>query len=363
MRKKNIFTLAILLGVLIIIFLFISLEISQFKFKSKSKSINLDYEIVAENLNIPWEIVFLPNGDMLVSERPGNLVRIGQNKTIIKIDGVKHIGEGGLLGLALHPQFKNNSFIYLYLTSEIKGKIENRVERYEINLDNNLIRNKRLILERIPGADYHDGGRIAFGPDGFLYITTGDAGNPESSQNINSLAGKILRVDEHGLIPIDNPFDNEMYSFGHRNSQGIAWDNEGKLWSTEHGRSSPSGFDELNLIEKGKNYGWPEIEGDKEKEGMRKPIVHSGHNYTWAPADAVYHNENIFFTGLRGETLYQYNIKQKTLQEYLKYEFGRLRALAIYNNSLYISTSNKDGRGDIRSGDDKIIKIPISSIR
>ncbi|MBS3080169.1 PQQ-dependent sugar dehydrogenase [Candidatus Pacearchaeota archaeon] len=360
MQKKNIITLAILLGFLTIIFLFILSETTYFKsLYSKNNKNNIPFEIVAENLDIPWEIVFLPNGERLVTERPGNLVRIGKNKTVIKMLGVKHVGEGGLLGLALHPKFDNNSLIYLYFTSEINGKTENRVERYEFDLDKNVIKNKKLIIDNIPGASYHDGGRIAF-YDNFLYITTGDAGNPELAQDINSLAGKILRLKEDGSIPIDNPFNSPVYSYGHRNSQGLAWDNQGRLWATEHGRSSPSGYDELNLIEKRKNYGWPEIQGDEEKQGMEKPIIHSGSVYTWAPAGAVYYNGDIFFTGLRGEALYQYNINEKTLKEHFKNQFGRLRAITINNNSLYVSTSNRDGRGNEKEGDDKIIKIRLS---
>ncbi len=212
-------------------------------------------EVVAQDLSIPWEIVFLPSGEMLVSERPGTLVRISKERKKYQIDGIKHVGEGGLLGMALHPEIFKNKWIYLYFTTVNKvGGLTNRVERYTFEDDQ--LKNKTVILKDIPGAIYHDGGRIAFGPDNLLYITTGDAEKSYLAQNKTSLAGKILRLRDDGSIPSDNPFGNAVYSYGHRNPQGIAWDNLGRLWSTEHGRSGVfSGLDEINLIEKGANYG------------------------------------------------------------------------------------------------------------
>ncbi len=316
------------------------------------------YEIIAENLEIPWEIEFLPNGEMIITERPGRLLIIGEDKQVIEVEGVMHVGEGGLLGLALHPDFSENNLIYLYFTSDIDGEVHNRVERYR--LENNILEDKTVILDDIPGARNHDGGRIAFGPDGHLYITTGDAGNEDNSQDIDSLAGKILRVDEDGNIPSDNPFGNKVYSYGHRNPQGLAWDEEGNLFSTEHGRSGiSSGFDEINLIEIGNNYGWPEIEGDEAQDGMEKPLIHSGPDNTWAPASAAYHDGNIFFTGLRGQALYQYNIETEELIEHFANQFGRLRDVEIHEGYLYFSTSNRDGRGNVNEGDDKIIRVSL----
>jgi len=206
-----------------------------------------DLEVVAENLQIPWEVAFLPSGELLVTERPGRLLIIGDNRIAIEVEGVHHVGEGGLMGLALHPNFISNNYVYLYLTSRQGGSIVNRVERYV--LSNNLLTNREIILEGIRGAQNHDGGRIEFGPDGYLYITTGDAQSPDSAQDTSSLNGKILRIKDDGSIPDDNPFANAVYSYGHRNPQGIAWDDDGNLWSTEHGPSGiQSGNDELNLI-------------------------------------------------------------------------------------------------------------------
>ncbi len=318
-------------------------------------------EIIAENLQIPWEIAFLPDGDLLVTERPGTLKRIGKEGQIYTIDDVEHIGEGGLLGMALHPRFSENQWIYLYFTTKSESGLINRVERYRFAGDR--LTEKTIIIDNIPGAANHDGGRIAFGPDNYLYITTGDAGNPNLAQNINSLAGKILRLKDDGSVPSDNPFGNAVYSYGHRNSQGLAWDDKGQLWATEHGRSGiQSGLDELNLIKKGSNYGWPIIEGDERKEGMETPVINSGPNETWAPAGMAYFKGRIFFTGLRGESLYEIAISQdgkvESIKAHLRGAFGRLRAIQIGPNGyFYLSTSNTDGRGDPRSRDDKIIRL------
>lgn len=319
-----------------------------------------DVEVIAENLNIPWEIAFLPNGEYLITERSGNLLKIGKDRLIIKVVGVSHNGEGGLMGLALHPNFSENAYIYFYLTSQEGENIVNRVERYKF--DGNSLFEGEVIIDGILGASYHDGGRIEFGPDGFLFITTGDAGNKNLSQNKASLNGKILRINDDGTIPSDNPFGNAVYSYGHRNPQGLTWDNAGRLWATEHGRSGiMSGYDELNLIEMGKNYGWPVIQGGEEKDDMETPIVHSGASTTWAPAGAEYVDGSIFFAGLRGEALYEAVLdgtEVKKIFTHLLNEYGRLRAVRLGPDGyLYITTSNQDGRGSVNPNDDKLIRI------
>lgn len=316
--------------------------------------------IVVRDLEIPWETAFLPGGDVLVTERPGTLRRIGQNEQTYTISGVRHVGEGGLMGMALHPNFVNNSYVYLYLTTSSGDALVNRVERYRLN--GSELADRRVILENIPGAANHDGGRIAFGSDGKLYVTTGDAGQPDGAQNKNSLAGKILRLNDDGSIPDDNPFSNAVYSYGHRNPQGIAWDEEGRLWSVEHGPSgSQSGYDELNLIVKGGNYGWPEIRGDETAAGMVAPVVQSGSDETWAPAGLAYYDGSLFFAGLRGESLYEAKIESENnvlLRAHLRGTYGRLRGVSLGpENKLYLTTSNRDGRGQPQSGDDKIIAI------
>ncbi|MEK7133207.1 MAG: PQQ-dependent sugar dehydrogenase [Patescibacteria group bacterium] len=320
-----------------------------------------DVEIIAENLQIPWEIAFLPEGDLLATERPGTLKRIGKEGRVYNIEGVEHIGEGGLLGMALHPQFAENRWIYLYLTTKVGDELKNRVERYYFQ--NDRLSDKKIIIDNIPGASHHDGGRIAFGPDGNLYITAGDAGNSQLAQDVNSFAGKILRLSDDGSIPSDNPFGNAVYSYGHRNPQGLAWDDKNQLWATEHGRSGIlSGLDELNLIQKGKNYGWPIIQGPEIKTGMISPVAQSGADETWAPAGAVFWNGSIFFTGLRGESIYEAKIadngKITAVISHFRGAFGRLRAIQIGPDGfMYVSASNTDGRGEVRGNDDKIIKI------
>ncbi len=316
----------------------------------------VDQEIILTNLNIPWEIGFLPSGQILITQRPGTLLLVDENQEKIEVDGVRHIGEGGLLGLAVHSDFEENNWIYLYLTSEVDGVITNRVERYQL-IDNQLT-DRTIIIDNIPGAAVHDGGRIKFGPDGYLFITTGDAGEPDLAQNQDSLAGKILRLEADGSIPDDNPFGNEVWSLGHRNPQGLTWDEQERLWATEHGRSGvQSGYDELNLIEPGENYGWPVIQGPEERQGMVAPVIQSGPDTTWAPAGAEFFQGSIYFAGLRGSRLYQYQIETGQLAEHLVDKYGRLRAVSLYDGYLYLSTSNTDGRGDPIDKDDRIIKI------
>ncbi len=316
-------------------------------------------QIIAKNLNIPWDIVFLPDGDLLVTERSGTMQRIGKNPAIITLPSVLHSGEGGLMGLALHPNFANNRFLYAYFTT---ANQQNRIARFQLNGDT-LIEEK-IIVDGIPSALYHDGGQLAFGPDGMLYVTTGDAEEPALAQNLNSLAGKTLRYTADGSIPADNPFPNSpIWSYGHRNAQGIAWDDQGRMWQTEHGRSGIlSGFDELNLIEKGKNYGWPTIQGPETAAGMVTPVLNSGSTSTWAPSGLAFVDGKLFFAGLRGASLYE---AQPTLNGVvvnfaarLVNQYGRLRAVVVGPDGfIYLTTSNRDSRGTPKPGDDLIIKV------
>jgi len=320
-------------------------------------------EVVADNLNIPWEIRWLPDGRMLVTERPGRLLIIGpltdaQDRQVIEVGGVVHAGEGGLLGLALHPNFTANNQIYLYLTAREGDQLVNRVERYQ--LEGNTLINRQVIVEGILGNSNHDGGRLDFGPDGKLYISTGDAQEQDLAQDTTSLNGKILRVNADGS-------NLEVYSYGHRNVQGLAWDSQGRLWATEHGPSgTASGFDEINLIVPGANYGWPNIQGDETQPGMITPAMQSGADDTWAPAGIVIVDNRLFFTGLRGATLYEVEIsgdKLVNLKRHFSEEFGRLRALRTGpDNQLYLTTSNRDGRGAVKAGDDKIIRLSFDTV-
>ncbi len=318
--------------------------------------------IVADNLEIPWDLAFLPGGDILVTERVGRLVLInskGEKKTILSVASQSG-GEGGLLGITLHPDFQNNKWVYLYITSEESEGMRNRIERYK--LQNNNLTDKTVILQNLPGAKYHDGGRMEFGPDGMLYVTVGDATQEALAPDTNSLAGKILRVKDDGSIPADNPFGNAVYSYGHRNPQGLFWDPEGRLWETEHGRSGvQTGFDEINIIEKGKNYGWPASQGNTVKPGTIGPVWHSGPTIAWAPASALYYKGSLYFGGLKGEALYEAvisNGKVTKIKEHYKGEYGRIRSVRLGPDGyFYMTTSNRDGRGNVKPNDDKLIKI------
>lgn len=320
-------------------------------------------KVIANNLYTPWSIGFLPLGDMLVTERSGNLKRIGQNGKVYPISGVSETSEGGLLGLALHPDFATTHQLYLYLTVTKDEKLFNQVSLYTLAGDT--LSKQRTILANIPAASNHNGGGIAFGPDKKLYITTGDGAKRDLAQDTSSLAGKILRMNDDGTVPSDNPFGNLTWSYGHRNPQGIAWDGQGRLWSVEHGPSNEwkgRGKDELNFIEKGANYGWPMIAGDETHAGMRRPVAHSGENETWAPGGIAHIGGSLYFAGLRGETLYEAKILSSAsvkLASHFTEQYGRLRAVMAKGNELNFTTSNRDGRGEPRPDDDKIIRVRI----
>lgn len=316
--------------------------------------------IIASNLKIPWAMAFLPDGSMLFTQRSGTVSLIDKNgnlaeKPIAEISEVKEIGEGGLLGITVHPNFSSNHFVYLYYTYSANDfRTKNRVVRFVF--EDQTLKNKSIIVDQIPGAIFHNGGRLKFGPDNFLYITTGDAQKPSEAQNTSSLAGKILRVTDDGKPAPGNPFKTLIYSYGHRNPQGLTWDKDDNLWETEHGNEAK---DEINIISSGKNYGWPIISGDKTQEGMTAPILNSGDD-TWAPSGMAYYNGSLYFAGLRGQALFEavINGKSATLKEHLKGSLGRIRDVVVGpDNFLYVTTSNRDGRGNPAADDDKIIRI------
>ena len=322
--------------------------------------------VAASKLETPWSITFTPNGDMLVTERSGQLHRIGDDGKVYTIDGVQETGEGGLLGVALHPDFETNNLLYIYKTTSTNSGLRNQVERYA--LQNDQLSARQVILADIPAASNHNGGGIAFGPDDKLYITTGDAATANLAQDTTSLAGKILRLNDDGSSPGDNPFGNAVWSYGHRNPQGIAWDSQDRLWSVEHGPSGElkgRGKDELNLIEKGANYGWPVIAGDEKRDNMRTPVAQSGDSDTWAPVAIAYYDGSLYFAGLRGESLYEAKIGSDTdvsLVRHFTSEYGRLRAVTAHDGKLYVSTSNRDGRGSPKTDDDKILKVDLKKL-
>jgi len=322
--------------------------------------------VLATGLDTPWAIAFIPDGEILVTERAGRVRLIDstgklQEEPVAVLENVREISEGGLLGIALDPDFQSNNYVYLYYTySSSLNNTLNRVVR--MTYSGTRLTNETTIVDQIPGAPNHDGGKIKFGPDKFLYITTGDAQEPSKSQDRNSLAGKILRVTKDGQPAPGNPFNNLVYSMGHRNPQGIAWDSSGNLWETEHGPSGiQSGNDEINLIKPGQNYGWDIIQGNQTREGMVTPIRNSGITSTWAPGGTAFLDGSLYFGGLRGQALYQAVLSGTQVtdfKEHFKGELGRIREVIVGpDNLLYISTSNNDGRGSPKEGDDKIIKI------
>ncbi len=315
--------------------------------------------VIVTGLDVPWAVAFLPDGDMLVTERPGTLRRLGTQPAAFPVPAVAEAGEGGLMGIALHPDFATNRQVYLYYTTANPSR--NRVTRFV--LEDDRLAFDRVILDDIPSALYHDGGGIAFGPDGMLYLTTGDASNANAAQNLSSLAGKTLRLTPDGGIPADNPFGTAVWSYGHRNAQGLAWDAQGRLWQTEHGRTGAStGFDELNLVEKGGNYGWPTIQGDQTRAGMVAPVRQSGASVTWAPSGIAFADGTLFFAGLFGQSLYAADVGEDgsvtNFRQYFRGTHGRLRAVTVGPDGfLYVTTSNRDDRGTARAGDDKILRI------
>jgi len=349
----------------ILIFVFILLSAS---FSTTVFADEIKVEVIAENLTIPWEIEFAKDGKIFFTERIGNLRVIENNilkqEPILKLDVSG--GEGGLLGLALDPNFEENHYIYLYYTYSDFFSTYNKVVRYTES--ENELSEAFVLVDKIPGTSYHDGGRIKFGPDGMIYITTGDAGNSGLSQDLDSLAGKILRINSDGTIPDDNPYGNLVYSYGHRNPQGIDWNNEGFLVSSEHGPSGENfrfAHDEINVIKSGENYGWPYVIGDETDPKYQNPILHTGDD-TWAPSGITFYNSDeisdwtgkLFIATLRGSHLRVLDLdveNNKILSNEIWFlnEYGRLRNVVEGpEGSLYLLTSNQDGRGSPAKNDD-----------
>ncbi|MFD1359922.1 PQQ-dependent sugar dehydrogenase [Fictibacillus halophilus] len=315
-------------------------------------------EVITTDLEIPWNITKQDN-TFYLSQRPGNIIKVdgdSGSKTVQSLEVSKkilHSGEGGLLGFILAPDFNTSQEAIAYHTYREDGAVFNRI--ITLKLTGNTWTEKVIILEGIPGGRIHNGGRIQIGPDGKLYATAGDAGNPENAQNVNILAGKILRMNIDGTMPQDNPFENSyVYSYGHRNPQGLAWDQNGNLYSSEHGQSA---HDEINLVEPGKNYGWPIIEGDEQESGMVSPIFHSG-DVTWAPSGIAITDNKIYVSNLRGERILVFDLAEKTVDTFFQ-SAGRMRDVLIEDNALYTITNNRDGRGTPREGDDKLLKLPL----
>ena len=324
-------------------------------------------DIVATNLQIPWSMAFAPDGRLFVTERPGR-VRImnltaATSELALTLDDVQAQGEGGLLGLVLDPQFTQTRFVYLYYTAVASGGSVNRVVRYREVA--NRLAERAVLLDNIPANTIHDGGRLRFGPDGLLYVTTGDAAATSLAQDLSSLAGKILRINRDGSTPRDNPFSSMIYSSGHRNPQGLDWHPAtGDLWGSEHGNS---GNDEINVIDRGSNYGWPRIEGAQTFPGMQPPITF--YTPSIAPSGASFYRGqrfpafvNNFFVGtLRGTHILRVRVDGRrplSQEPLLDNRYGRIRDVIVGpDDLLYFCTSNRDGRGSPVTADDRIARL------
>ena len=342
-------------------------------FAQEYPELGVRVEVVADNLSVPWSIDWTPDGTVLFTERNGHLRIIQDGKLLqdpllsFDVGGV----EGGMLGVAVDPDYSENNFIYLYFTQNEFLSTSNNLVRY--HLTEGILTESRVLIEGIPGGPFHDGGRIQFGPDGKLYVTTGDAGNPLLSQDLNSLGGKILRINSDGTVPDDNPWTSSLvYSIGHRNPQGLDWDDAGNLIATEHGPSGLRGVghDEINLILPGANYGWPDVIGDEKMDGMKSPLLHTG-DEAWAPSGSEFYDGDkiqqwvgkYFVATLRGSHLHmiQLDLEDNSVVSHKKLfqdDFGRIRDVQTGPDGfLYLLTSNQDGRGSPNVDDDKILRI------
>ncbi len=321
-------------------------------------------EVIAEGLDAPWSILRLPGGGVLVSERDtANIVEVladGSLRVAATVPGVVPGGEGGLLGLAHLPgETDRPAYVYAYFTAAS----DNRIVRMPLTgAPGSLgLGAAQDVLTGIPKAGNHNGGRIAFGPDGFLYATAGDAGDRDAAQDPASLSGKILRMTPEGQPAPGNPFGNHTYSFGHRNPQGLAWDARGELWAAEFGQNT---WDELNRIAPGGNYGWPVVEGQAGDARFVDPLQQWPTSEA-SPSGLAIVGDTLFLAALRGERLW--SIAPATAgaalgsTPWFPGELGRLRdAAAGPDGELWILSNNTDGRGAPRPGDDRLYRVPLA---
>lgn len=347
------------------------------EFLPVSSKESVQWEEVARGLDTPWSIVFTAPERMLVTERPGRIrvIREGvlQPEPLHIFPEISEKGEEGLLSMTLDPSYPENQFLYVVIAYPRGNDIIDKVVR--LRDEGNRLSDATVLLDGIPAARFHAGSRVAFGPDGKMYVTTGDATDKNLAQDMQSLAGKVLRMNKDGSVPEDNPFPGSLiWSLGHRNPQGLAWHPDtGELYETEHG---PSGFDgagggdEVNRIERGKNYGWPLVSHEKQRAGTVAPIL------LFTPAEApasllVYSGRafpewrgNLFFGALKGEGLIRIVLDNQDRSAVESYEkmaevnFGRIReVMEGPDGFIYFTTSNRDGRGDPVAEDDRIFRI------
>ncbi|GAA5153653.1 PQQ-dependent sugar dehydrogenase [Nocardioides marinquilinus] len=313
---------------------------------------------VVTGLAAPWGLDFFADGDAIVTERDSRRVlRVSPDGEVTELGVVEEAApdgggaENGLLGVALSPDFEQDRWVYLYLTTAT----DNRVVR--ARLDGDRLGEPEVLLDGIPNGFIHDGGRLEFGPDGLLYVSTGESGEPSLAPDRDSLGGKVLRLTPEGDPAPGNPFDSPVFSYGHRNVQGLAFDDAGTLWSSEFGQDA---FDELNRIEAGGDYGWPAVEG----EGGGPQYVDP--QQVWPTSDAspsglAYADGALWMAALQGERLWRVTVDGRRAvdpESFFVGKYGRMRTVAVApDGTLWVTTSNRDGRGDPADGDDRILQV------
>jgi len=316
---------------------------------------------LAKGLGVPWGIAFLPSGNALVGERDSGDVHVvergGGRHRVGHLDAFSQVGsagESGLLGLALHPDFASNRLVYAYLST----RSDNRIVRF--TFAGGGLGKRTVVLAGIPMNLHHNGGGLAFGPDGLLYASTGDGEVSSRAQSRSSLGGKILRLTPTGEVPSGNPFGNHTWSMGHRNVEGITFDRRGQLWASEFGEKEA---DELNMIVRGANYGWPYVEGADGAGGYRDPLASWSPTSTCSPAGVAVANGRAWLGALQGECLFSVRLRGPDAGRKRKHfagRFGRIRqVMAAPDGSLWITTSNRDGRANPGPGDDKVIRVAL----
>ncbi|MEB7784068.1 PQQ-dependent sugar dehydrogenase [Mammaliicoccus sciuri] len=316
-------------------------------------------ETVAQGLDIPWSIA-RSDDVFYLSKRPGKIIKIdGNKKTEQQVDLDKEVStaaEAGLLGFVLAPDFKDSKEAYAYYTYEDNNQF-NRIVK--LKLENDTWKEDEVLIDKIPSGQYHHGGRLKIGPDDKLYATTGDASDEQNAQDKDTLGGKILRINLDGSKPKDNPISNSyVYSYGHRNPQGIVWTPDGQMYASEHGNQAN---DEINEIKEGQNYGWPVIEGNEENDNMETPIFTSGSDDTWAPSGIAFKDGIIYSAALRGEGIMKFDVEKDGMKK-VATKYGRIRDVYIVNDDLYFVSNNTDGRGNPSQNDDKMYKVSLGQL-